>query len=71
MSQGSLQQALLNAKRQRFHSYSVYIPILHLHLVNELGLLLPPEHWDRMNLGYFLKPNSYTALQFPAIRLCG
>ena len=54
-----LKYALSFAERSKFQSLSVFIPILHFHLVDESGFLLPVEHWDVMNLGSFLKPNSY------------
>ena len=59
-TQQSLYQVLIHAVRQRFPSFTVYIPTLHLYLTDESGLLLPPEHWDQLNLVYFLEPISYT-----------
>jgi len=55
-------QFLSFARRKRNPSFTVFIPTLHLHLVDESGLLLPIEHWNVLNLGHFLCPNSYTEL---------
>ena len=61
-SQRLLEQALTYAKRTKAQFFFFYIPTLHLHLVDKSGLFLPPEHWDPLNLVYFLGPDSYTVL---------
>ena len=39
--------------------------------MDELGFILPPEHWDPLNLVYFFEPNSYTVLNSRrSIRVC-
>ena len=58
----SLQHISLHAKRQRFQSFLVYIFTVRLHLVDESGFLLPPKHWDPLNLGHFIEPNSHSVL---------
>ena len=66
----SLKQALSLAKKSRFTIFSVFVPIHHLHLVDESGFLLPAERWNVLNLGHFLKPNSFRELNpFPSIRV--
>ena len=69
-SNRSLKQALAQAKRTKSQFFSVFIPTLHLHLVDESGFVLPVERWNVLNLGSFLKPNSYQVLNpFPSTRV--
>ena len=66
----SLKQALSLDKKTKAPIFSVFVPTNHLHLVDESGFLLPVERWDVLNLGHFLKPNSFRELNpFPSIHV--
>ena len=65
-----MNQALSLAKKSKAPIFSVFVPIHHLHLVNESGFILPVERWNVLNLGSFLKPDSFRELNpFPSIRV--